>query len=94
MLFDRFTIDKIDETKEFKVNLAVLVNLDDKSSSIPVFTDTRIPIPLCNDNFSLTDFGVHKISELADSLGTHISQAGIDWVLVKLGIKVTYYHVH
>ena len=64
------------------------MNIDGKISPIPVLTDSRIPIPFCNTNFSLTDFGVESISELAEVVGTNIAQAGIDWVLTELGIKV------
>ena len=89
VIFDSFSIDKFDETNQFGVNLEVKINIDDKSSTVPILTDTRIPIPICNNNFSLSDFGVSSIAEIAKMTGTNIAQAGIDWVLTKLGIKVS-----
>ena len=70
------------------MNLKVQINVDDQSSMVPILSGTRIPIPICNNNFSLSDFGVNSIAEIAEMTGTNIATAGIDWVLTKLGIKV------
>ncbi|XP_072033122.1 uncharacterized protein [Amphiura filiformis] len=83
----RFSVDKLDATKEFQVNLQVEIHIDDESSSIPILVDTRLPIPLCNTEFSFSDLGVNSITELAESFGGNIAQAGIDWALSELGIK-------
>ena len=84
----RFSIDKLDVVKEFNLNLDVHVNIEGKSTYIPLLVNVKAPIPLCNNDFSLSDLGVSSIAELADTFRHNVSNAGIDWVLEKLGIKV------
>ncbi len=88
LIIFRFSIDKLDVAKEFNLNLDVQINIEGKSTSISLLVDVTAPIPLCNNDFSLTDLGVSSITELADTLRHDVSNAGIDWVLEKLGIKV------
>ncbi len=78
----------MDVTKEFNLNLDVHINIEGKTTSIPLLVDIKVPIPLCNNDFSLYDLGVGSIKELVDTLQQNVSNAGVDWVLEMLGIKV------
>ena len=72
------------------MNLEISLNVDAKSTELQIMEDTRTPIPFCNTNFSLSDFGVDSFAELAEKVGGNLAQSGIDWVLTELGIKVPY----
>ena len=53
-------------------------------------SDTRAPIPLCNDNPLFTLPGDGSIAGFVRGLGQDISQIAIDIVLQELELKVSY----
>ncbi|XP_072033446.1 LOW QUALITY PROTEIN: uncharacterized protein [Amphiura filiformis] len=80
-------IDKLIDKKVFIVDFAFSVCLPDDDTcllpSIAILTGARIPIPLCNSNFSLGG----TLSDLADELGENAGPAAIDAALTILGLS-------
>ena len=53
----RYTIDKLDDEKQFQIDFGASVcpnNGDDCIFDIDIIQDYRVPIPFCNSNFSLS----------------------------------------
>ncbi|KAK6174798.1 hypothetical protein SNE40_013376 [Patella caerulea] len=83
----RFTIDKNSDEKVFIVDFGLKIKLTDDETSIDsqMIEDMRIPIPICNENFTLPGGG--SIKEFAKAMGGKLSQAAVDVIFQKLGLN-------
>ena len=84
----RFSIDKLDSTDEYEVDLVFTLRIDDVTTDFPVMADKRIPIPICNRNFSLALPGDGTVKGFFKELGDNVGQAAIDLVLKELNLQV------
>ncbi|XP_038062441.1 uncharacterized protein LOC119732930 [Patiria miniata] len=85
----RFSIDKLDATKEYEVDLAFSLLIDGITTDFPIMADQRIPIPLCNANFSLALPGDGSVKGFRKELGDNVGQSAIQLVLTKLNLQDT-----
>lgn len=53
--------------------------------------DKRVPIPICNSNFSVALPGDGSVRGFLEELGDTVGQSAIDLVLKKLNLQVSYY---
>ncbi|XP_022102001.1 uncharacterized protein LOC110985344 [Acanthaster planci] len=83
----RFTIDKLDATKEYEVDLSFSFRIDGVATDFPLMADQRIPIPICNANFSLELPGDGSVKGFLKELGDNVGQAAIQLVLQKLNLQ-------
>ncbi|XP_038050728.1 uncharacterized protein LOC119723897 [Patiria miniata] len=83
----KFSIDKLDTTKEYEVDLAFSLIIDGITTDFPIMADQRIPIPLCNANFSLALPGDGSVKGFLKELGDNVGQAAIQLVLTKLNLE-------
>ena len=86
----RFSVLKLDDTDEFNFDLDLMLELEGTTTPITIMADTRVPIPLCNDNPLFTLPGDGSIAGFVRGLGQDISQIAIDIVLQELELKVSY----
>ena len=59
----RYTIDKLDDAKQFKIDFGASVcpiNGEECIFDIDIIQDYRVPIPFCNSNFSLSLPGMNN----------------------------------
>ena len=82
----RFSINKLDAEKEFALNLAFLLDVEGLSTDLNILNDTRIPIPVCNTEFTLPGDGT--IKGFIRAVGKNAAQSAVDVVLEQLGLKV------
>ncbi|XP_033637723.1 uncharacterized protein LOC117298529 [Asterias rubens] len=81
-----FSIDKLDASKEYEIDLAFSLQVDDETTDFPLMEAKRIPIPICNNNFSLTLPGDGSVRGFLEELGDTVGQSAIDLVLRKLNL--------
>ena len=85
----RFSIDKLDASKEYEIDLAFSLQVDDETTDFPLMEAKRIPIPICNNNFSLALPGDGSVRGFLEELGDTAGQSAIDLVLRKLNLYVS-----
>ncbi|ESO82597.1 hypothetical protein LOTGIDRAFT_236952 [Lottia gigantea] len=83
----KFKIDKDSNKKVFIVDFGVLINLGDEESSIDskMLEGMEIPIPICNENFTLPGGG--SIADFAKEMGGKLSEAAVEVIFQKLGLN-------
>ncbi|XP_072048756.1 uncharacterized protein [Amphiura filiformis] len=82
-----FTIAKLDILKSYQVDLTVHVILDDHVTDITVLQKTQIPIPLCNQNTTVTLPGDGTVQGFVLELGNSAGQTAIDLVFAHLDLN-------
>ena len=87
IVFNSFTIDKVNAAKFFEVSASVNICIDGFCETIPVFTQLLIPIPFCNTNGTLALPGGSVLGYL-EQLATDTTEGSVNLVLEALGIKV------
>ena len=75
--------------KDFQLDASVTLCIDSACETIEVLEHTLVPIPLCNENFTLP--GGDSLNGFFDELGQKAGGAGIDLVLESLGLAVCFY---
>ncbi|XP_033637389.1 uncharacterized protein LOC117298318 isoform X2 [Asterias rubens] len=81
-----FSIEKLDALKEYEIDLAFSLQVDDETTDFPLMEAKRIPIPICNNNFSLALPGDGSVRGFLEELGDTVGQSAIDLVLRKLNL--------
>ncbi|XP_072033123.1 uncharacterized protein [Amphiura filiformis] len=82
-----FSIDKLDDDKEFLVNLALKLDIEGDITELGILSNTRFPIPLCNTNATFTLPGGGSIDGFVRALGDNVGQAAVAVVLRQLGLE-------
>ncbi|XP_072023446.1 uncharacterized protein, partial [Amphiura filiformis] len=85
-IYIRFSIDKLDSSKEFSLNFAFQLDLNGDITDFNIVSDLRIPIPVCNENSVFILPGDGSIEGFIRGLGANVSQVAVDVVLKQLGI--------
>ena len=88
LIFWSFSIDKLNVEKEFAVNLSFQLKLEGVATGFTILSDTRIPIPLCNENASFSFPGDGSIAGFVRGLGQNYSDLAIAAVFRELGLEV------
>ena len=86
----RYTVDVVD--KNFKLDASVTLCIDSACETIEVLEQTLVPIPLCNENFTLP--GGNSLNGFFEELGQKAGGAGINLVLESLGLAVGFFFLH
>ncbi|XP_022103294.1 uncharacterized protein LOC110986022 [Acanthaster planci] len=82
-----FSIDKLDATKEYEVDLTFSFRIDGFTTHFPIMTNERFPIPICNANSSLALPGDGTVRGFLEELGDNVGQAAIQLVLQRLNLQ-------
>ena len=87
MIILRYTIDKLDQEKSFRVDFIIEICIDNVCEDVPVLTEFLVPIPFCNTNGT---YGLPggSLSGFLEHIASGTSDAAINLVLETLGIKV------
>ncbi|XP_071798137.1 uncharacterized protein [Asterias amurensis] len=81
-----FSIDKLDASSEYEIDLAFSLQVDDETTDFPLMEAKIIPIHICNNNFSLALPGDGSVRGFLEELGDTVGQSAIDLVLRKLNL--------
>ena len=81
----RYTIDRSE--KNFQLDLSVEVCIDHVCEVITILDHTIIPIPVCNDNFTLP--GGDTVNGFLNELGREAGGTGVNLILEYLGLSVS-----
>ncbi len=84
-LYYRYRVAKLAEL--FEVDLSVAFCIDESCETIEILEQTTIPIPICNDNFTLP--GGNTLNGFFEDLGQQVGGAGVNIVLEYLGLAVS-----
>ena len=88
--FFRYTVFKL--PKDLQVDLSVDICIDTICETIHVLDETIIPIPICNDNFTLP--GGDTVNGFFEQLAQQAGGAGVKLALEYLGIAVSIGYLH
>ena len=85
-LLYRFTVDRLDQTSEFSVDLSLELFIEDKTTNFMVYSDARMPIPLCNEDATFVLPGDGTVKGFLLAIGENIASTAIEAVMYHLGI--------
>ena len=68
--------------------MSFILTLDDDVTTFDILSDTRIPIPACNENFNSILPGDGTIERFAKIVGDNVGQLAIDTVIKQLHLEV------
>ncbi len=88
MYLYRYSIDKDDDAEEFSLNLLFEFELEGDITAFNLLYDTKVPIPLCNENAMLILPGDGSINGFIRAVGENVGQSALEVVLRQLGIEV------
>ena len=77
------------ETKELSLNLNFQLEIEGNTTTFNILSDTRIPIPTCNENVTFALPGDGTIEDFAIVYANEFSQTAVDVVLQRLGLEVS-----
>ena len=84
----RFTADKLDDTKQYLIDLSVNVCFDGTCTNVPILTNAVIPIPLCGDEAVITLPGDGTIGGYVQQLADEAGDEGIMMLLHHFNLQV------
>ncbi len=87
--FYRYSIGKIESTKQFSFNLAYRLEIDEEPVDFNILSDYHVPIPVCNRNSAYMLPGDGTIEDFARRIGTNFTQLALNVVLRQLRIDVS-----
>ena len=71
------------------MNLNFQVEIEGVTTTFPILSDIRIPIPICNENAIFVLPGDGSIEDFARIYGDGFSKTAVDVVLQRLGLEVS-----
>ena len=80
-------MDRLDQTNEFSVDLSIQLFLEDETTYFMVYTDARIPIPLCNEDATFVLPGDGTVRGFLFAVGENIGSTAKEAVMDHLGIS-------
>ena len=82
----RFMVDRLDQTNEFSVDLSLELFIEGKTTNFMVYSDARIPIPLCNEDATFVLPGDGTVNGFLLAIGGNVASTAIEAVMYHLGI--------
>ena len=90
MPFYRYSIGKSESTEQLSFNLAYRLEMEEEIPvNFNILSDYRVPIPVCNENFTYMLPGDGTIEDFARRIGNNFTQLAVDDVLQQLQIDVS-----